>query len=147
MSQQSTRVLLVGAGHVGAAIAHLLSATNDYQLLVTDRDPARLDQVGSQHVTKRPLDIADAAAVDQALQGQDAVISACPYFLSLPLARAACAAGVHYFDMTEDVATAQQIRALAADARTALVPQCGLAPGFISIAAYDLANRFGGYFA
>ena len=90
----------------------------------------------------RQLDVADAAALGEALQRQDVVISACPYFLSLPIARAACAAGVHYFDMTEDVPTAQQIRELAQGARTALVPQCGLAPGFISIAAYDLAKRF-----
>jgi saccharopine dehydrogenase-like NADP-dependent oxidoreductase len=32
--------------------------------------------------------------------------------------------------------------ALAAGARSALIPQCGLAPGFISIAAHDLASRF-----
>ena len=35
-----------------------------------------------------------------------------------------------------------KVRAIAADAATAFVPQCGLAPGFISIAANDLARRF-----
>ena len=34
------------------------------------------------------------------------------------------------------------IKKLAEGAATAFIPQCGLAPGFISIAAYDLAKKF-----
>src|SRR4029077_5029376 len=47
-----------------------------------------------------------------------------------------------YFDLTEDVETAREIRKLAAEAETIFAPQCGLAPGFISIAAHDLVQRF-----
>jgi len=49
---------------------------------------------------------------------------------------------VHYCDLTEDVETTRRVREIAADANTVFMPQCGLAPGFISIAAYDLAQRF-----
>ena len=42
-------------------------------------------------------------------------------------------AGVHYFDLTEDVATTRMVKELAEDATTAFIPQCGLAPGFIAI--------------
>jgi saccharopine dehydrogenase-like NADP-dependent oxidoreductase len=49
---------------------------------------------------------------------------------------------VHYLDLTEDVASTQRIRALAEGASSAFIPQCGLAPGFISIVAADLAARF-----
>jgi saccharopine dehydrogenase-like NADP-dependent oxidoreductase len=72
----------------------------------------------------------------------DVVISACPYYLSLPIAQAARDAGVHYFDLTEDVGTTRRIRELSRDARGVFVPQCGLAPGFISIVAYELTKRF-----
>ena len=41
----STRVLLLGAGTVGGAIAHLLSTADDYELTVADHDEARLDQM------------------------------------------------------------------------------------------------------
>ena len=34
------------------------------------------------------------------------------------------------------------IKQLAEGAKTAFIPQCGLAPGFISIVAYDLAKKF-----
>ena len=50
--------------------------------------------------------------------------------------------GVHYLDLTEDVASTRRIKEVAWGARTAFVPQCGLAPGFVSIVANDLVNRF-----
>jgi saccharopine dehydrogenase-like NADP-dependent oxidoreductase len=58
------------------------------------------------------------------------------------VAEAARASGAHYLDLTEDVATTRKVKALAADASTAFIPQCGLAPGFISIVAADLARHF-----
>src|SRR5690606_17942664 len=47
-----------------------------------------------------------------------------------------------YLDLTEDVASTRRVKELAKEAKTAFIPQCGLAPGFISIVAYDLAKRF-----
>ena len=49
---------------------------------------------------------------------------------------------MHYLDLTEDVASTRRIRELADGASTAFIPQCGLAPGFISIVAADLARQF-----
>jgi saccharopine dehydrogenase-like NADP-dependent oxidoreductase len=54
----------------------------------------------------------------------------------------ACRAGVHYLDLTEDVESTRAVMELAKEAKTALIPQCGLAPGFISIAARHLAEGF-----
>jgi len=58
------------------------------------------------------------------------------------VAEAARAAGVHYFDLTEDVEVTRAVRAIATGASKAFVPQCGLAPGFISIAAAELITHF-----
>ncbi len=76
------------------------------------------------------------------LAGKFAVLSAAPYHLTIPIAEAAAKAGVHYLDLTEDVESTRQVKAIAAAADTAFIPQCGLAPGFISIVANDLASRF-----
>ena len=48
-----------------------------------------------------------------------------------------------YFDLTEDVTTTRIVRSLAEHCRPGciLMPQCGLAPGFVSIAARHLARR------
>ena len=76
------------------------------------------------------------------LPGHDVVLSASPYYLTPAIAAATKAAGAHYFDLTEDVSSTQAVKALAKDAASAMVPQCGLAPGFVSIVANDLAKAF-----
>jgi saccharopine dehydrogenase-like NADP-dependent oxidoreductase len=136
-----TNVLLLGAGNIGVAIAELLRRTQDYTLTVADRDEARLAGIPAG-VHKTVVDVTDRDALRKALSGFDAVLSACPFFLNVTIAELARETGVHYFDLTEDVATARRVRELAVDASTVFIPQCGLAPGFISIAAYDLAKRF-----
>jgi saccharopine dehydrogenase-like NADP-dependent oxidoreductase len=136
-----TRVLLLGAGNIGIAIADLLSATGDFDLMVGDRDALALSGIAAG-IKTRAVDVLDERSLSDALSGMDVVLNALPYSLGVPIARAARAANVHYFDLTEDVATANEIRRLAEDATTAFIPQCGLAPGFISIAAHDLTQRF-----
>ena len=49
---------------------------------------------------------------------------------------------MHYFDLTEDVEVTKHIKDLSKGASQAFVPQCGLAPGFISIVAHDLMTHF-----
>lgn len=137
-----TKVLLLGAGKIGRMIASFLSHSGDYQVCVADANPTALAAFARYDVTTAAVDVSDPAALDAALAGQDMVISACPYTLTPVIATAAKKAGVHYFDLTEDVAATRVVKELAKGAETALMPQCGLAPGFISIAAADLAKRF-----
>ena len=51
-------------------------------------------------------------------------------------------AGVHYFDLTEDVAAMRAIQSMAPQARSVLMPQCGLAPGLIGMLGGHLAQQF-----
>ncbi|MDH5752872.1 MAG: saccharopine dehydrogenase NADP-binding domain-containing protein [Deltaproteobacteria bacterium] len=140
------KILLLGGGKIGECIAAMLSGTGDYSLVVADRNPDMLKLVpdggAGAPLEKRVLDVTDRAGLDYALAGVDTLISACPFDLNLGIAQAAARAGVHYFDLTEDVATTRAIRELAAGAGTAFMPQCGIAPGYISTLAHDLAKRF-----
>jgi saccharopine dehydrogenase-like NADP-dependent oxidoreductase len=72
----------------------------------------------------------------------DAIISSLPYHCNVGVAEAARRAGTHYFDLTEDVEVTRAVRRIATGAKQAFVPQCGLAPGFISIAANELIQHF-----
>jgi saccharopine dehydrogenase-like NADP-dependent oxidoreductase len=136
-------VVVIGAGHIGSTIAHLLSGTGDYQVTVADQSAKALASMAVMpRVEHRVLDVTDAAALRELLAGKFAVLSAAPYHLTFHVAEAAKAAGAHYLDLTEDVATTRKVKALAEDAATAFIPQCGLAPGFISIVAADLARHF-----
>ncbi|MHB8529118.1 MAG: saccharopine dehydrogenase family protein [Caulobacteraceae bacterium] len=136
-------VVIIGAGHIGAAITALLSACGDYRIAVADRSAEQLAEIGAYpRVEHRVVDVADARALEGVIAGKFAVLSAAPYHLTFLVAQAAKRAGAHYLDLTEDVASTRQVKALAAGAETAFIPQCGLAPGFISIVAADLAQHF-----
>jgi len=136
------RITLLGAGHIGQTIARLLGDSGDYDVVVVDRSEQALAHIAGRNVTTRHADTADAAALVSLLRGQDAVINALPYHLATLAATAAREARCHYFDLTEDVAATRAIKALAAGAPTAFMPQCGLAPGFIGIVAHHLAGKF-----
>lgn len=136
-------ILLLGAGKIGEIICEMLSSSGDYHVTVADRDALSLSRLsGKQAVSTLTLDITDPQALRQAMQGHYAALSACPYFITQHVAEAAADCGVHYLDLTEDVRCTQRVRELAHGSKAALIPQCGLAPGFITIAAYDLARQF-----
>lgn len=137
-----TKLTLFGAGKIGEAIVHLLARTGDYELQVVDSDPLRLAPMMGAGVECVPCDISDEREIAKLLEDQDVAISACPYYLTPTIARAARKQGVHYLDLTEDVESTRVVMGLAEGSSHALIPQCGLAPGFISIVASDLAKRF-----
>jgi saccharopine dehydrogenase-like NADP-dependent oxidoreductase len=137
------KITIVGAGKIGSMIAELLVASGDYAVSIVDRSAQQLDRLETgAPVTKIATDISDAARLRSVLQGQFAVLSAAPYHATRFIAEAAKATGTHYLDLTEDVASTRIVKQLAADAQTAFIPQCGLAPGFITIVASDLASHF-----
>jgi len=139
------KLILLGAGKIGDAILNLLSHTGDYQITVADVDPMRLAYVakaGFPNVETIQANLSDINTVTKLIQGHEVTLSACPYFLTPVIAAAAKTARSHYFDLTEDVESTRVVKQLAQNANTAFVPQCGLAPGFISIVAHDVASRF-----
>jgi saccharopine dehydrogenase-like NADP-dependent oxidoreductase len=136
------RIALLGAGHIGHTVAHLLADSGDYDVTVVDRDPAALARLTHPRLRTRVAETADAGELLAALRGQDAVLNALPYHLATLAATQAREAGCHYFDLTEDVAATREIQRLAEGASTVFMPQCGLAPGFIGIVAHHLAQGF-----
>src|SRR5687768_3224023 len=138
-------VLLVGAGKIGTAIARFLSASGDFDVLVADQDQQALNRVGKMaEVQLTQLDVSNPAALSRAMSGRQSVVSAVSFNVNPTIAQAALEAGASYFDLTEDVATTKAIRKIAKQASRGQVfmPQCGLAPGFVSIAANHLAQGF-----
>jgi saccharopine dehydrogenase-like NADP-dependent oxidoreductase len=136
-------ILVIGAGKIGETIADMLCASGDYRVTVADRSDMQLQKLPRRANLKTlALDVGDAEALAASLKGRYAVLSAAPYSVTGAIATAARRAGVHYLDLTEDVANTRLVKTLALGAGSALIPQCGLAPGFISIVAQDLARHF-----
>jgi saccharopine dehydrogenase-like NADP-dependent oxidoreductase len=136
-------IVVIGAGKIGGAIARMLAASGSYRAIVADRSEAQLAAITPHPaLSTSVLDIADGGALETLLAGRYAVLSAAPFHLTARVAEIAVRARLHYLDLTEDVATTRKVEAMAPGARTALIPQCGLAPGFISIVAHDLTRHF-----
>jgi saccharopine dehydrogenase-like NADP-dependent oxidoreductase len=141
-------VIIAGAGKIGSLIACLLAESGGYQIHLADlefsgSDVTRLMQLLPQIKTVG-LDVTDEESTLEYIKKNQivAVISCLPYFLNVHVARAAKEGKAHYFDLTEDTTVTQAVKEIAQGAMTAFVPQCGLAPGFISIAANSLMQEF-----
>ncbi|RMH36544.1 MAG: saccharopine dehydrogenase family protein [Nitrospirae bacterium] len=141
-------VCLLGAGKIGSLIATNLLETGEYRLHLADVDGQALARVMEEHpqgaLHVNTFDVQDRTALEEwlATVRPEAVISSLPYYCNPPVAEAARAHRLHYFDLTEDVAVTHRIREISQGADRAFVPQCGLAPGFISIVTHDLMTHF-----
>lgn len=121
------RVAVVGLGNVGRLIADML-VERGFEVWEVDVDERR---VAGERASV--MDVSDPAALEELFAGIDAVVSCLPYYLNAVIATAAHSAGVHYLDLTEDVATSRVVKELARSSNTILMPGCGLAPGFICV--------------
>lgn len=143
MTQQ--RMLILGAGRIGACIAKALAGCGRYEVTLADKYPQALQDLPVlSGLRTAVVDVEDEAALLSLMAQQQAVLSACSFHQNRRIAECALQAGISYFDLTEDVATTRHIRQLARRARAGQVfmPQCGLAPGFISILGNSVAQRF-----
>jgi saccharopine dehydrogenase-like NADP-dependent oxidoreductase len=142
------KVLILGAGKIGALISGLLAESRDYEVHVADVNGHAARSVVAAHALPglhaHEFDAQDPAALERHLREHpaDAIISSLPYYCNPRVAEIARQVRAHYFDLTEDVAVTRAVRTQAEGAATAFVPQCGLAPGFISIAANALIKHF-----
>lgn len=122
------RIAVLGLGKVGTLAAKLLHQAGF--------DVTGYDQQTPREALPFTVDNADIST-PQVLAGAfakvDAVLSCLPFHLNIGVATAAHKAGIHYFDLTEDVPTTNAIIELAKTAKGLMAPQCGLAPGFIGI--------------
>ncbi len=142
------QVLLLGSGKIGSLITCMLAESGDYDVHVgsldTDAAQKLCQETGLCDVNAFLLDAQDEAALAEVMQKHkyDAVISSLPYYCNTLVADLAARYGLNYFDLTEDVEVTRHVHKLSAGKQNVFMPQCGLAPGFISIAANDLMQHF-----
>ncbi len=122
------KIMVLGLGKVGMLAAHLLHDSG-FDVTGFDMSPSQAQMPFS--VKAANLDNIDALLPE--IQATDAVLSCLPFHLNTGVAAAAHHAGIHYFDLTEDVKTTQAILELGKTSSGLMAPQCGLAPGFVGI--------------
>jgi lysine 6-dehydrogenase len=144
------KILVLGAGRMGLGAAYDLAQAADVAAVtVADLDIERARAVaatiGSGKLTPARCDVADYAEAVALMRGHDAAISCVTYFHNLQLARAAVEARVNFCDLGGNNTVVDAELALDAEARAAginIIPDCGLAPGMVSVLVAHGAARF-----
>ena len=136
------RVLVLGAGLVGRALARRIAGDADHEVVVCDRDPSALEPLAARgRIATRAADALAPETLDALTAGIDAAVNALPGALGFRALEALIARGVPVVDisfMPEDP------RSLDTAARAAGVPaitDCGLMPGLGGMLAVHLAGR------
>lgn len=152
------KIVIVGAGKIGLSIAKMLHLSGRYQVTLADNNVDHITKLKANYTLVdgfrksiglevdmefKVLDVTKEDDLAQIFEGQDSVLSACPYTANVAIATAALKAGISYFDLTEDRYTTAAIQEMAPNAKEGQIfmPQCGLAPGFIGILAHDVFTK------
>ena len=144
------KILVLGSGRMGLGAAYDLAHNSDVEVItLADIDLERARAVAatikSDKVTPAQVDVADSRQVVELMRGHDAAISCVVYHNNLRLARAAIAARVNFCDLGGNNSVVSDELALDEEARAAginIIPDCGLAPGMVSVLVAHGAERF-----
>ena len=136
------KIAIIGAGNIGRMLAYMFSI-NDYDITIVDGNEKALQHPTLQAHKRICLDVTKAIELKPLLKDKTYLVNAGPFFINAKVAAVCKETDTHYFDLTEDVEQTEYIRNnLAPNANIAFVPQCGLAPGYISILSHCIAESF-----
>ncbi|MDQ4119969.1 MAG: saccharopine dehydrogenase NADP-binding domain-containing protein [Acidobacteriota bacterium] len=145
------KILVLGAGKMGRGAVHDLAHNSPdvTEITIADSDfplanfIAKLE--GNGKCVPQEIDVENFAEAVELMRGHDAAISCVPYFYNMLLAEAAVEARVNFCDLGGNNTVVGQELSLdqaARDAGINIIPDCGLAPGMVSVLATHGASRF-----
>ena len=145
------KILVLGAGRMGhGAVYDLIHNSPDIErVTIADSDLQKAERVaervGTNRVEVRRIDAANAAEIVDLMRGHDSAISCVNYWYNLELSHAAIETETNFCDLGGNnyiVDEQLQLNEQAKNAGISIIPDCGLAPGMVSLLAMHGANRF-----
>ena len=145
------KILVLGAGRMGYGAAYdLIHNSPDVEsVTIADSDEIRsveaAGRIGTDRITPATIDAGDEAAVRELFKGHDAVISCVNYWYNESLSKIAIETGAHFCDLGGNNYVVDAQLALDAQAKAAgvsIIPDCGLAPGMVSVLAAHGVRAF-----
>lgn len=145
------KILVLGAGRMGhGAVFDLIHNSPGVEgVTLADNDlkkaEAVADAVDASRVVPHHIDASNHSDVARLMHGHDSVISCVNYWYNASLSRAAIACGANFCDLGGNNYVVDEQLSLDAEAKAAginIIPDCGLAPGMVSILAMHGASRF-----
>ncbi len=143
------KLAVIGAGLMGRAALYDLAQADDVeQVGIYDLDGARATEIagqfGGQKAVAGQLDASDEDRAETVLKDYTAAVACTTYQHNPGLTKAAIKAGCHLVDLggNHDVVKAQmEMSAEAEQAEVVIVPDCGLAPGMVSLMVANGVTR------
>jgi lysine 6-dehydrogenase len=145
------KILVLGAGRMGhGAVYDLIHNSPAVEsVTVADFDSAKASEVaekiGTDKVSARQIDVSNNSDVVELMREHDSAISCVNYWHNVDLSRAAIETQTNFCDLGGNNYIVDEQLALDAEAKNAgisIIPDCGLAPGMVSVLAMHGANRF-----
>lgn len=145
------RILVLGAGRMGygAAFDLIHNSTDVRAVTIADfhADAAlnAAEKIGTDRITAKQIDAGNYSDVVELFRGHDSVISCVNYWYNESLSKAAIETKSNFCDLGGNNYVVDSQLALDAEAKAAginIIPDCGLAPGMVSILAMHGAKQF-----
>ncbi len=145
------KILVLGAGRMGYGGAYDLvhNSPDVERVTIADFDAKKAEEaaakVGTARIEPRHADASVYREMVALMAGHDSVISCVNYWYNESLSRAAIETKTNFCDLGGNNYVVDEQLALDAEAKAAgisIIPDCGLAPGMVSILAMHGAARF-----
>ncbi len=145
------KILVLGAGRMGhGAVFDLIhNSPSVERVTVADFDFEKAKSVaasvGTDRIDARQIDASNYSDVVEMFRGHDSVISCVNYWYNVALSKAAIETGANFCDLGGNNYIVDEQLALDAEAKAAginIIPDCGLAPGMVSVLAMHGAAKF-----
>ena len=137
-----SEIVVLGGGLVGRVMARDLAREPDFHVTVADRDEAVRARLRAEGLFAVPLDLADDAAVREAIEDADVVVGAAPGHLGFRLLRLVIEAGKPYADIAFMPEDFLELDALAKARGVTAVVDCGVAPGLSNLLCGRAEHEF-----
>ncbi|HXY40210.1 MAG TPA: saccharopine dehydrogenase C-terminal domain-containing protein [Vicinamibacteria bacterium] len=143
MGEATKKVVVLGAGMVGSAIARDLAADSGLRVDVADVRPEALERAAARATSLGTVraDLGNPEAVRRMVGGYDLVVGALPSVIGFQAVRAAVEAGRDCVDISFMPESALELSALACARGVTAVVDCGVAPGLSNMMAGHAAAR------
>jgi lysine 6-dehydrogenase len=145
------KILVLGAGRMGyGAVFDLVHNSPDVEsVTVADSDFEKAEavaaSVGTSKVTPQHIEASNYPDVLELMRGHDSAISCVNYWYNTALSKAAIETGTNFCDLGGNNYVVDEQLAFDDKAKAAginIIPDCGLAPGMVSILAMHGAKNF-----
>jgi lysine 6-dehydrogenase len=144
------QLAVLGCGLMGSAAIHDLTKNDKVErIIAVDADLSRAmtvkDRLNDERIVAVQADVGNGTNLLQILYGTDAILGAVSYHFNVEISKVAIQLGAHFCDLGGNNKIVDRQMHLSEEAEKAgisIIPDCGLAPGMVSVVVSHGISRF-----